>query len=68
METVHILILPRALTFSSNDHGFFSWPRLNVGCLTCVWFCSSRLRKASGRGRAGAGTQPVNPLKLGRPC
>lgn len=40
------------------------WPRSSVGCLSCVWLCPSRLRKASGHGRACAGIRPVNPLRL----
>jgi hypothetical protein len=52
LEAIHSLILPKsAHIVITKDHGSFTWPRLSVGCLSCVWFCPSRLRKASGHGR-----------------
>lgn len=62
MEAVHSLILRKsAHSFIKGSWTFSGLARVSV--LSCVWFCPSALRKASGRGRggAGAGTQPVNP-------
>ena len=72
LEANQYWIYQKALTLSSLIIMDFFRPRLSVVCLSlsCVWFCPSRLRKASGHGRARARvrTRPVNPLKLGRPC
>jgi hypothetical protein len=55
LEAIQSLFLRKsAHIFVTKDHGSFPWPRLSVGCLSCVWFCPSRLWQALGtvaRGR-----------------